>query len=61
MWVMHFVNGAQSLNTTLILALLPASVMSPVTRIYASEQSQRLDLMAWVSNLMVALFSFPSP
>ena len=46
MWVMHFVNGAQSLNTTLILALLPASVMSPVTRIYASEQSQRLDLMA---------------
>ena len=34
---MHFVNGAQFLNTTLILALLPAAVMSPVTRIYAPE------------------------
>ena len=37
MWVMHFVNGAQLLNTTLILALLPAAVMSPVTRIYAPK------------------------
>ena len=34
---MHFVNGAQFLNTTLILALLPAAVMSLVTRIYAPE------------------------
>ena len=34
---MHFVNGAQFLNATLVLALPPVAVMFPVTRIYASE------------------------
>ena len=34
---MHFVNGAQFLNTPLVLASSPVVVIFPVTRIYASE------------------------
>ena len=58
---MHFVNGTQFLNATLLLASLPVAVISPVTRIYASEQSRRFDLMTLVSNLTVVLFSSPLP
>ena len=61
MWVMHFVNVAPFLNATLVLASPAVAVIFPVTRIYASEQSQRFDLMTYVSNLMVVLSSFPSP
>ena len=35
--VMHFLNGAQFLNLNLVLASPTVAVMSPVTRIYASE------------------------
>ena len=37
MWVIYLVNGAQFLNANLVLASPPVAVMSPVTRIYASE------------------------
>ena len=37
MWVMHFLNRAQVLNTTLLWASPPAAVMSPVSRIYGYE------------------------
>ena len=53
-----FVNGAQTLNATLVLASTPDAVLSPVTRIYMSEYSQRFDLMTWVSNLTVYHFHF---
>ena len=36
-WIMHFVNGAQFLNTTLVFAPPPVAVISPVTKIYGSE------------------------
>ena len=61
MCVKHFVNAAQFLNTILVLASPFVTVMSPVTRIYAFEQSKRFDLMTLVSNLTVVPFSFPSP
>ena len=32
-----FVNGAQFLNATLVLASPPIAVISPVTKIYASK------------------------
>ena len=35
--VMHFANGAQFLNATLVFAPPPVVVISPVTSIYASE------------------------
>ena len=41
-WVLRVVNGAQFLNATLVLASSAAAVISPVTRIYATEQSQRM-------------------
>ena len=34
---MHLVNGAQFLNATLVLVSPPVAVVSPITRIYASE------------------------
>ena len=37
MWLMHFENGAQFLNATLVLASPSIAVMSPVTRICATE------------------------
>ena len=37
MWVIHLVNGAQFLNATWVLVFTPVAVISPVTRIYASE------------------------
>ena len=36
-WVTHFVNGAKFLDTTLVFSTPPVAVISPVTRIYASE------------------------
>ena len=35
--VLHFLNGAQFLNTTCVAALLGVAVIFPVTKIYASE------------------------
>ena len=35
--VLHFANGVQFLNATFVLALPPATVIFPVTKIYASE------------------------
>ena len=35
--VLHFPNGAQSLNTTYVAALLDVAVILPVTKMYASE------------------------
>ena len=58
---MHFLNGAQFLNATLVFSFPPSAVMSPVTKIYASEFSQKLDLMTLLSNLKVALSLVPSP
>ena len=43
-------NGAQISNTTCVAALLGAAVISPVTKIYASEQSQRFDSNEFVKN-----------
>ena len=43
MSVLHFPNGAQFLNATFVFALPPATVIFHVTKIYASEKSQRLD------------------
>ena len=37
MWAMHYVNGAQFLNATLVLASPHVPVTFPVTRTYASE------------------------
>ena len=59
--VTHLVNGAQFLNATLVFESPPVAVISLVTRIYASELSQRFDLITFVSNLMRESFSFPSP
>ena len=38
---MHFVNGAQFLNATLVLASPAAAVMSHVTRIYVSHSNHK--------------------
>ena len=35
--VTHLVKGANFLNATLVSAAIPATFVSPVTRIYASE------------------------
>ena len=59
-WVTHFVNGAKILNATVVFASPPVAVIFAVTRVYASVQSQRLDLMTF-SNSMLESFSFPSP
>ena len=57
----HLIKGAQFLYATLVFAFPPVAVIFPVTRIYASEQSQRFDLMTFVSNLIVVPFSSPVP
>ena len=54
--VTHLVKEAQFLNAILVSAFPPAAVMFPVTRIYTSEQSQRLDLITFVSNLILESF-----
>ena len=36
-FVLHFSNGAQFLNTTCVAAVLGVAVILPVTKIYASE------------------------
>ena len=51
--VVHVENGAQFLNATSV-SLLAATVIFPVTKINASEQSQRLDLIVSVSNLIIS-------
>ena len=43
MWVMHFKNGKQSLNATLIIVLPPVATIFPVTRIYVSQKSPGLN------------------
>ena len=50
--VIHFVNGAKFLNATLAFSLPPVAVISPVTRIYACEYSQRIDLIFLVSKCL---------
>ena len=35
--VLHSLNSAQFLNATFVFALLPVTVIFPVTKIYASE------------------------
>ena len=62
--VKHFLNGAQFLNTTCVAALsgcflwtgLPVivlvTVIFSVTKIYVSEQSQRLDSIDFVKNFI---------
>ena len=41
--VLNFLNGAQFLNITCVASVLDVAVIFPVTKIYASEKSQRLD------------------
>ena len=40
------------LNATFVLLLLPVTVIFPITKIYASEQSQRLDSYELVKNFI---------
>ena len=40
---MHLMNGAQFLNATLAEGLRPITVILPLTKMYTSLQSQRLD------------------
>ena len=40
---MHFKNGKQSLNVTLIIVLPPVAAIFPVTRIYVSQKSAGLN------------------
>ena len=54
---MHVENGAQFLKATSLL-LFAATFISPVTKINASEYSQRLDLMLSVSNLTKLFWSY---
>ena len=41
--VLQFLNGEEFLNATFVFALPPVTVIFLVTKIYASEYSQRLD------------------
>ena len=60
-YVTHLVKRAQVLNADLVFPSPPVVVMPRVTRIYASEYSQRFGLIISVSNLIVESFSFHSP
>ena len=51
--MLHSSNGAQFLNATFVFALPPVKVIFPLTKIYASEQSQRLDSNELVKNLIL--------
>ena len=51
-FVVHAENGAQFLNATFV-SLAAFTLTFPVTKINASEYSQRLDLIVSVSNLIV--------
>ena len=51
-FVLQFVNSAQFLNATFVLLSAPATAIFPVTRIYASELSQRLDSNELVRHLI---------
>ena len=48
--VTHLINGAKFLNATLAFTPISVAFISPVTRIYVSEQSQKLGLITFVSN-----------
>ena len=48
---LHFLNGAQFLNAAFAFASPPATLIFPVTKIYASEYSKRLDSNELVKNL----------
>ena len=50
--VLHFLNGSQFLNATFVLSSAPTTVILPVTKIYPSELSQRLDSNEIVKNLV---------
>ena len=50
--VLHVENGARFLNATSVLSSA-FTVIFPVTKIYASEEPQRLDSILSVSNLIV--------
>ena len=50
--VLHFSNGAQFLNTTWVAALLGVAVIFPVSKMYVSEKSQRLDSIDLVKNFI---------
>ena len=52
--VLHFLNGVQLLNATfvLLLVVVPVILIFPVTKIYASEISQRFDSNELVKNLV---------
>ena len=54
--VLHLLNGAQFLNATFVFALPPATVIFPVTKIYASELSQRFDSKDLVKNFISSSF-----
>ena len=49
--VLYVENGAQFLNATFV-SLFAATAISPLTKLGASEQSKRLDLMFSASNLI---------
>ena len=50
--VQHFLNGAQFLNATFVFPLPPVTLIFPVTKIYASEESQKLDSNELAKNLI---------
>ena len=52
--VLQSLNGAQFLNTTCVAALLGVAAIFPVTKIYASEQSQRIDSIDLVKNFILS-------
>ena len=50
--VLHNMNGVQFLNATFVLLSAPATAIFPVTKIYTSEWSQRLDSNEFVKNFI---------
>ena len=50
--ILQFLNGAQFLNTTCVTALLGVAVIFTVTKMHASEQSQRLDSNDFVKHFI---------
>ena len=57
--VLQVENRAQLLNATFVL-LFAVTVIFPVTKINASEKSERVDLIVSVSNLIVSPFLYLS-
>ena len=52
--VLHFLNDAQFLNATFVLLSAPTTAIFLVTKIYASEKSQRRDFIDFVKNFIGA-------